>query len=499
MSQAEPAGPRAVSPAVPVDASRRPPQDRELQERRRQQADLRAAEPQPAGTLRRFYREAVRRLVRFWVPPGARVLELGCGAGSLLAALDPSVGVGVDHSVKMIERARARYPELDFRVADSAEFEPEPGERFDYIVLSNLVGELVDVQRTLQRVRALCHPETRVIITYFNYFWQPLVTLAERLRLKPRQHAQNWLTPEQLGNLCELADLEAVTWGRHLLLPAPLPLLERVANRLLGPLPGLNRLCLNEYLVARPGAVAHGRTERTVSVIVACKDEAGNVAETIRSVPAMGLGTELIFVDGHSTDGTVEEIERCQDLNPALQRVRVLVQDERGKAEAVRKGFAAAENELLMILDADNTVRGEDLPKFYEALASGQAEFVNGTRLVFPMEDQAMRYLNYLANHAFGVIFSWLMGQKVTDTLCGTKVLLKRHWENIDARRLEFGVDPFGDFDLLFGAARAGLRIREVPIRYRARDYGDIKIQRFRNGVQLLRMAVKGFRRFKQV
>ncbi|MCP4605294.1 MAG: glycosyltransferase, partial [Proteobacteria bacterium] len=402
------------------------------------------------GPFKRYYNERLLRLIRFNVPRGASVLEIGCGVGDLLAALEPRRGLGIDFSEKMIESARARHPAMEFQVADAQVFKNK--EKFDYVILSNLVGELVDVQRVFSRLGEICHERTRIIITYYNYLWGPFVNLAEQLKIKPRQREQNWLQIGDLANLLELAGIEPIKHGRSLLAPVSIPIVSNLVNNYLAPLPGLNRICVNELIVSRKPR-AKQRKDCRVSVIVACKDERGNIEEIFRTLPKMGLGTELIFVDGHSEDGTVEEIERCKsqqkELNPELDSVRVFVQTGTGKGDAVRLGFEKATGDILMILDADITVRPEDLPKFYSALIEGKGEFINGTRLIYPMEDQAMRFLNMLANHLFGWTFSWLLDQRLTDTLCGTKVLFKSDYEEIKRGRSFFGnFDPFGDFDL---------------------------------------------------
>ena len=109
-----------------------------------------------------------------------------------------------------------------------------------------------------------------------------------------------------------------------------------------------------------------------------------------------------------------------------------------------------------------------------------------------------MRLLNMLGNKFFGLAISWVLGQRVKDTLCGTKVLRRRDWHAIDADRAWFGdLDPFGDFDLIFGAAKQNLRIRDLPVRYRARTYGETKISRFRDGWLLLKMTWRALRRLK--
>jgi SAM-dependent methyltransferase len=473
--------------------------DQKAQEARREFFEQVADNYLNPGVFKRYYNARLKRLLRFNIPAGKSVLELGCGTGDLMAALEPRRGVGVDFSERMVEQARARHPSLEFILADAHDFEID--EKFDIILLSNLVGDLTDVQRTLARLAALSHDRTRIIITHYNYLWGPLVKLAEKLGIKPRQREQNWLELEDLSNLLELVDIKTVKHGRDILAPIPFPFISDFINDYIATMPLLSRLSLNSLVIARtPGVVQ--RRDYKVSVIVACKDEKGNIEELFRTTPKMGLGTELIFVDGHSEDGTVEEIERCiadlRSLNPDLDDASVFTQPGKGKGDAVRLGFEKAKGDVLMILDADITVRPEDLPKFYDALVEGKGEFINGSRLVYPMEDQAMRFLNMLANHLFGWTFSYLLDQRLTDTLCGTKVLFKRDYEEIKKGRIFFGdFDPFGDFDLLFGAAKLNLKILEVPIRYRNREYGDIKISRFKHGLLLAKMSLLAFRRFK--
>jgi hypothetical protein len=138
------------------------------------------------------------------------------------------------------------------------------------------------------------------------------------------------------------------------------------------------------------------------------------------------------------------------------------------------------------------------LPKFHLTLAEGRGEFINGSRLVYPMEDQAMRLLNLVANKIFGTLFSWLLEQRIRDTLCGTKALLRRDYQRIAANRDVIGVsDPFGDFDLLFGAATLSLKIVEMPVRYHERTYGQTKIRRFYHGWLLLKMFLVALRRLR--
>lgn len=473
--------------------------DEILSQKRKSFFDSVATQYEHPGPFKAYYNKRLKKIVGFNVPKGASVLELGCGMGDLLAHLEPRRGVGVDFCASLIESGKQSHPEIEFIHSDVHKLHLK--EKFEFVLLSNLIGDLVDVQRVLSLLESVCTEKTRIIITDFNYLWSPLVKLAELIRIKPRQREQNWLELQDLKNLLSISSLETVKTGRDMLCPVNIPLFSSFFNDILGSLPGLSRFSVNELIVAKP--IKKKRSgDFKVSVIVACKDEFGNIEEIFRTVPKMGLGTELIFVDGHSDDGTVEEIERCiaivDELNPDLDDVKVMVQPGKGKGDAVRMGFDAAQGDILMILDADITVRSEELPKFYNALISGKGEFINGTRLVYPMESDAMRFLNMLGNHFFGWVFSYLLDQRLTDTLCGTKVLFKEDYEAIQKGRTFFGdFDPFGDFDLLFGAAKQNLKICEVPIRYRNREYGDIKIDRFKHGLLLLKMSALAYKRFK--
>ena len=452
----------------------------------------------------RAYYAAIERLARFVVPEGATVLEIGCGTGDLLAALKPKVGVGVDLSPRLIERARNKHPGLTFAVDDAEQLAAPAlaGRTFDYVVVSDVVGMLDDVWLAFRALRRLCHPRTRILVTYYNFVWEPVLKLGERIGRKMPIPQQNWLGMQDLENLLELNHLEIVRSGTAQLIPIDVPLLAGVVNRWLAQLPGLRHFALTQFFVCKlaGGGGPIPTRDYSCSVIVPCKNERGNIDAIVARTPEMGRGTELIFVDGSSTDGTVQEIEKHLRAGTRPRMQLIHQGDGRGKGDAVRKGFAAASGDVLFILDADLTVPPEDLPKFYAALAEGRAEFVNGSRLVYPMEGEAMRILNSLGNKAFGVALSAILEQRLKDTLCGTKVLFRRDYERIADSRAFFGdFDPFGDFDLLFGAAKQNLKIVELPVRYRARTYGETKISRFRHGAILLGMTVHAWRKFRSV
>jgi SAM-dependent methyltransferase len=452
-----------------------------------------AAEDERWRRRNRGYYEQLECVYRFLVPPGASVLEIGCGAGDLLASLQPSDGLGVDVSGEMVELARSRHPGLEFAQA-SGEL-VDAGRAFDYVVLSDLVPFAHDLVGLFENVRRHTHARTRVVVNFHSQVWRPLIGLAELFRLKARKPLRNWVSPDDIKNVLELARFEPVTRTRRILLPKRVPLLSTFFNGFVANIWPFNHLCLTYWMVARP--LAEPGEELSVSVVCPCRNEEGNIAAAVERLPEMGKGTELIFVEGGSTDGTRAEIERQIAAHPE-KSVSLVVQTGKGKGDAVRAGFAAARNEVLMILDGDLTVAPEDLPKFYRVLVDRRAELVNGSRLVYDLEKGSMRFLNLLGNRLFSVLFRLIVGQPVKDTLCGTKVLHRDDYARIAAGRSYFGdFDPFGDFDLLLGSGKLALRIADLPVRYHARTYGTTNISRFRHGLLLLRMTAFAFWKFR--
>jgi len=443
-----------------------------------------------------YYHRRLTQVYQFSIVPKQRVLEIGCGLGDLLAALDPDFGVGVDFSSEMLKLAQQRHPNLTFIQADAHEL--HLNQKFDFIILSDLLNDLWDVQAVLQQIRSLAHPRTRVMINLYSRLWEPPLKLAELLRLaKPNLH-QNWLTVEDTENLLNLADFEVIRHWEEIFWPLPTPLLNKLFNRILIRFWPFKSFALTNIIVARPRSKSIDLEEEPlVSVIIPARNEAGNIPEIFTRTPDMGQGTELIFVEGHSKDNTYEAIEEAIAKHPN-RRSLLIRQTGEGKGDAVRTGFKHAMGDILMILDADLSVPPEDLPRFYEVVRSRKGDFANGVRLVYPLEEQAMRYLNLVGNKFFSLAFSWLLGQPIKDTLCGTKVLRKSDYELLMKNRSYFGdFDPFGDFDLLLGAAKQNLKIVDVPIRYRARTYGSTNIQRWKHGWLLLRMVLFAARRLK--
>jgi SAM-dependent methyltransferase len=461
--------------------------------RQRAKAEILAAYFDPMADNWELYRErnayfhrTHRALFRTYVPPGLAVLELGCATGDLLAAVEPGRGVGVDLAPRMVEKARGKYPAMDFVEADATFFDTP--ERFDCILINNLLEYVEDIQSLLRNCRRLLKPRGRLLISTLNPMWTPLLRIGERRRLCTPDTRRNFVTGQDAANLLGLNGFEVVKLTRRTLIPKRIPLLTSLVNLLAAHMPLVNRLCLTEFLVARPAGIVTG--DYSVSVVVPCYNEAGNIAECVRRVPAMGSHTEVIAVDDGSRDGTAELVK--PELNPAVEVRCLSYQPNRGKLHAVRTGFEAARGDILMILDADMTVPPEDLPYFYGPLREGLADFINGTRLIYPMATGSMKLQNFVGNKLFGVLVSWLTGIRLSDTLCGTKAFFRE-----DYQHFQMGYDPWGDFDYLFGAAQRTCKVLEVPIHYQERRAGQSKMKALQHTWALLKACWAGFWRVK--
>lgn len=450
----------------------------------------------PSGKLSAYYLQKLSEIYRHLVGKSTSILEIGCGEGDLLASLNPERGVGVDFSILMIEEAKVRYPQFQFYCADIHKF--DLGDvTFDFIILSDLLNDLWDVQEALIHIKRYCNDHTRVIINIQSHLWEYPRRVAEHYKMVTPHLSQNWLTPGDINNLAILSGYELIRNWQEILFPVPIPAVSIFFNRYLVKMPVIRHAALTNFYIMHSTGSSRRPDKPSVSVVIAARNEAGHITDLLNRIPKLGSRTEIIFVEGNSTDDTYNTIKNAiSDLSPA--DYRLIKQPGKGKGDAVRAGFEIATGDILMILDADMTVPPEDLPRFYDVLASGLGEFANGVRLVYPMQDGAMRFFNLLGNKFFSGVFSWLLGQPIRDTLCGTKVLWASDYRRIAANRSYFGdFDPFGDFDLLFGASRLHLKIVEVPIRYQARKYGETNISRWRHGWLLLKMVVFAAQRLK--
>ncbi len=447
----------------------------------------------------RYYYQSLLQFLRYTIPAGRSVFDIGCGTGYILDQLGPSRGVGIDSNPNLVLHGQEQFPHLNLRCANAKQLDLQ-GETFDFIVITDTIGYFDDVQQVFGQLHKFCHANTRIVITYQNFLWLPALNLAEKIGLKMPEKRLNWLDRADIAGLLDVVGLDVVRMGRKLLMPRYLPVVSNFLNKYVANLPLFNSLGLVNYIVARCPLAPKPLNEQVVSVVVPARNEKGNIEDIVRRTPVMGKQTELIFVEGNSTDDTWSEIQRVCATYVGPHALSCTQQQGKGKGDAVRKGFGMATGDVLMILDADMTVPPEDLPKFFEAIGTGKGEYINGTRLVYPMEKEAMRTLNLLGNKFFSIAFSWLLSQRIKDTLCGTKVLSRENYNRLIANRSYFGnFDPFGDFDLIFGAAKLNLKFVEIPIRYRARTYGETNISRFKHGWLLLKMTAFALNKIKFV
>jgi SAM-dependent methyltransferase len=446
--------------------------------------------------LKAYYWNDITTYCDYFIHEDISVLEIGCGTGELLNEIKAKNKVGIDFSELMIEQAKKQFPNLDLRLMAAEEILLD--QKFDLIILSNLIGYLDDIQLVFEKLHALCHSNTKIIITYYNFLWEPILKFGEWMGFKTKTPRQNWLSLAEINNLLFLSGFHVYRNSRSMIFPLYFPLVSELMNNVLAKLPLLKLLSINNYTFAKALPKNSIEKDFSVSVIVPARNESGNIQNLMNRLPQLGSSTELIFVESGSSDDTWEKIQSVRDLSTANFKIHAIQIDEKGKAPAVRKGFDIATGDVLMILDADLTVAPEDLVKFYNAIASGKADFVNGSRLVYPMEKEAMRFLNLLGNKFFSQTFTWLLDQPIKDTLCGTKVLLKKDYKRLVTNRSYFGdFDPFGDFDLFFGAHKLNLCMVELPVRYHERTYGRTNISRFKHGLLLLKMCLFAARKVK--
>ncbi|MFH0861474.1 MAG: glycosyltransferase [Candidatus Altiarchaeota archaeon] len=430
-----------------------------------------------------YYFKLLKDLFREIVPNGKSVLEMGCGTGDVLVCLEPIYGVGVDVSEGMVNAAKTKHPKMDFFVGAAESIKLD--EQFDYVVMADLIDHLVDVQGTLKNVRPMIKWGGRLVISTINPLWSPILLISEKLGLKMPEGYHNFVLKDDICNILRLEDYEVVDSGYRILIPKYFPLLSDFINKFAPRIKFIREFCLCQYIVATPSSAPRGESpDISLSIVIPCYNEEDNIMACVARIPRITLSQEVVLVNDGSTDGTERAIMGLRSDNPRYIKV-VSYHNNQGKGHAVKKGFEAANGEVLMILDADMSLMPEELPRFYEAIKNKKGDFINGTRMMYPMEDESMRLLNLIGNNIFSRALSLLVGQRLTDTLCGTKCLFKS-----DFKKMMMGRDRWGDFDLLFGAAKLKLRIVEVPVHYQRRDWGESKMLPLKHGFQLFMVCL---------
>ncbi len=365
------------------------------------------------------------------------------------------------------------------------------------LLLNGNFNYLLDIQSELARLKPKLSRTSRLVVVLYNPYLRWLYSLADLLGLRDSPPTVTFLTRADLHNVARLAGFEVVRLRPAGYSPIWLFGLGHLVNWWMPVVPGLRWTSFVVVAVLRP--VIPEAQRPSLSVVIPARNEKGNIENALQRMPDLGAGrVQVVFVEGHSTDGTWPEIQRVAAAYADRFEILAMQQTGKGKCDAVRLGFEHCTGDVLTILDADLTMPPELLGRFYDAYCGGFADFVNGSRLLYPMEGEAMRFLNRLGNVFFAKALSFVLGNRLSDSLCGTKLVARHDHARFVAWRQDFGdFDPFGDYELLFPASILGLGIVDVPIRYRARTYGSTQIHRFRHGWQLLEMTFSGLFRVR--
>jgi len=444
-----------------------------------------------------YYHKSIEKTLSFLIPKGKRVLFLGSYDGKQLSQLSPKKGIGIEPDKEVYSKAKKRYSKLKFINSEYSDYKPQ--EKFDYIVLSGALGKSDDLSGVLLNLQEAYIPSTRIIVYQHNHLWQWILDTAERLNLKRHEGVHNWLSIGDVKQYLKAAGFEVTRTFRRNLVPIYAWGLGPAINFFATILPFFDFLKLDQYVIARPDPSLYPPSPpKSLTIVITVRNERDNIEPIVKSIPQVCEVQEILFVEGHSTDGTLKEIKRVIKKHPE-KNVHVIGQPGKGQGDAIRVGYKKAKGDIILLYEGDGTSDPEDLKYFYDALASGRFEFIEGSRFVYPLEAAAMPFVNKIGNIFFAKWFSFFLGQRSTDVLSGIKGTLKRDYDLLYKRWGFLGIeDPFGDFELLFGSARMGLKFGEIPMRYYPRTYGVPKTKAFKHGIYLLKMAARGYWLFRR-
>lgn len=443
----------------------------------------------------RYFHQSANQAFRFLVPERKSLLYYGRYIKGLVPDLKSSHAVIVSRLPVMPEEDASA--DVQFVQFGYDEYLPE--KTFDYIILNGALGESQDVCRLLKNLQSACRPSTRLIIYQHSYLWQGIINLAEKLQIIERGSVQNWISVRDLTAFLNGMGFGVQRTFRQTLCPLKLGFIGPLINSISIFIPFFDFLKLNQYIIARPKALDTPviANSQSLSIVLTVRNERGNIEPIVKSLPQIAAKQEILFVEGHSNDGTREEIERIIKLYPEKD-IRVMTQPGKGQGDAIRVGFKAASGDIIILYEGDGTSTPEDIQHFYDALNSGRFEFVEGSRFIYPFSDDSMTFLKKAGNIFFARWFSWFLGQHTTDVLSGIKAISRKEYGTIYDHWGFLGLDdPFGDFELLYGAFRFGLNSCEIPMHYKPRNYGQSKSRLFSHGFYLIRMAVRGFWMFR--
>lgn len=423
-----------------------------------------------------YYHTRIKKTFSFIIPPNKKILFFGSNSKEILAPLRPAkvISIKTDYQSYI------------------------PKEKFDYIILNGALGQSTDMLQVLKHLLRACHPSTRILIYQYNYLWQWILSIAENLNLKRKEGVQNWLSVKDLKTYLNGASFQVTRIFRRTIFPLQFFGLGNLLNFIGVLIPFFDFFKLDQFIIARPEPhLFPQQSPKSLTICITVRSEKDNIEPIVKSIPKICRQQEILFVEGHSTDGTKQEILRVKKKYPH-KNIRVMGQPGIGQGDATRVGFKAAKGEIIIIYEGDKTADPRDIQYFYQAMRSGKYEFIEGTRFVYPINNKTMPIINQLGNIFFAKWFSFFLGHRTTDVLCGVKSILKRDFDLLYKRWGFLGFeDPFGDFELIYGATRMGLKFGEIPAHYYPRTYGETKTKPFAHGFYLLKMAAKGYLVFR--
>ncbi len=442
----------------------------------------------------KYYYDLLLNFLKFNIQENSKVLQIKIDTGFFLNKINSIYSLGIEEDQEFIRHLKRAYPHNNFEYGIPEDIKID--KKFDYVLSINSIGLIVDVKKFFDQLHKVIDDNSRIIIVYYSKLWEYILKFAEHIGFKIKTPEQNWLSNDDIENLLNLSGFEIVKKHSLILMPIPIPIISGLLNSL-SKLPFINKLCFIQSVIARRIPENKPRAF-SCSVVVPCRNEEGNIVEIVKRIPQLGSHTELIFVDDKSTDNTRRCIEQVIADYPQMD-IKLIDGPGIGKAQAVWRGFKAAGGEILFILDADLAVPPEELIHFYSIMVSGKAEFVNGSRLIYPMQGRAMHIFNLIGNKFFSFLFSYILGQKIKDTLCGTKVLFRNDFKKMQKFIGTWGIkDRWGDYELLFGASRINLKIVDFPVHYCQRHSGFSKMTgRLKNGIIMLSMCLAAYKKIK--
>lgn len=434
---------------------------------------------------KRFFRECIIDFLQHSIVEGKRILIIGGNISEEAIRFAPSYSAELFSGKDAFPgRASGGYQNVTYLNKGLLDFEAD--ETYDYIIFYESLNYEGDLYSIFRKLKKIIHRDSKVFVIEINPFILFLLKILSRVGLLVPDFKRNMLHLSDLENLVNIFGFDIVDKGYRFAVPFKIFGLGDVINSILPRVSLLRNFCFGQYIVFRLHPLEAGKQNLSCSVVVPCHNEEGNIADCIARIPNFGAWREIIVVDDGSTDRTKDMVKK---IMRGRSDIRLISYEKNcGKGYAVNIGWQEAKGDVFMMLDCDSTTPPEELALFHEAMEYG-AEFVNGTRVIYPREKNSIPFFNRLGVTFFAHLISWITQKRISDTFCGTKVFLKKYWNCFQIK--EF---LWGDWDLFFTAARYRMKMLELPVHYKTRKHGVTKMRPVKHGIILLLKSVEGLR-----